>query len=64
MKRTQGITFIALAGMFFAILTIFQVDFYVVLPAIPWYLVTGGSRLVLAGLLSWGLTVILFHFKS
>ena len=50
--------------MFFAALTVAHVELYVYLLDLPWYVALNGSRLVVAFLLSWGLTTILFHFKK
>jgi hypothetical protein len=51
--------------MFFAVLTIFHADlFYINALGLPWYVMVGGVRLILACLLSLGLTVILFHLKG
>jgi hypothetical protein len=63
MKTSKLQTFLAITAMVFAALTIAHVDFYVELP-LPWQVVLIGSRLGVAALLSWGLTIILFHFKK
>ena len=65
MKTGRTLTFVALTGMFFAVLTIFHADlFYINALGLPWYVMVGGVRLILACLLSLGLTVILFHLKG
>lgn len=64
MKLKRVITFAALAGMFLAILYIFQLDLWWPLPYIGGYLENFIQRLILACLLSGGVTVLLFHFKN
>jgi hypothetical protein len=64
MKHKRIVTFFALAGMFLAILYIFQLDLWWPLPYIGAYLENLIQRMILACLLSGGVTVLLFHFKS
>lgn len=64
MKASRSFTFVALTAMFFAALTLAHVDFQIYGPDVPWYVLLNGSRLILAGFLSLGLTTILFHFKK
>jgi hypothetical protein len=63
MKTSRLQTFLAITAMAFAALTIAHVDFYTDTP-LPWWVELTGSRLIVACMLSWGLTVILFYFKK
>jgi hypothetical protein len=56
-------TFLAVAGMFFAILTLTHVTFDDRDSPLPWQVNLIGLRLLIAFLLSGGLTTVLFHFK-
>ena len=67
MKTSRRQTFIALAAMIFAILALTHVffDVYGLLHLeLPWVVAQGGARIIVACLLSWGLTTLLFHFES
>jgi hypothetical protein len=67
-SRTR--TFLAIAGMFFAILVLWHPDtsahWGIVLfgRQIPGEIAVGAFLLAMACLLAWGATTILFHFKN
>jgi hypothetical protein len=67
MKTSKTQTFAALTAMFLAALILAHVVIYGAFDLFPsgtpWLVVQGSARLVVAALLSWGLTTILFHFK-